>query len=111
MKKVVLCVLDGFGYSKKINGNAIYNANTPNINKLLKIYPSKYLNASGTYVGLLENTPGNSEVGHLSLGAGRVIKQPLTIVNESITDKSIFKNSNILNAILYAYLRLCKIIS
>lgn len=102
MKKVILCVLDGFGYSKKVIGNAIHNANTPNIDKLFKIYPSKYLSASGPAVGLLDSVPGNSEVGHLSLGAGRIVKQPLTIINDSINNESIFLNEKINNAILYA---------
>ena len=101
MKKVILCVLDGFGYSKKITGNAVYNANTPNIDKLFKMYPSKYIEASGESVGLIDDISGNSEVGHLSLGAGRIVKQPLTIIDDFIKE-DIYSNDKLNNAILYA---------
>ena len=102
MKKTVLCVLDGVGISRKTKGNAFFNANTPNINKLMKMYPNKTIDASGSAVGLPDGKTGNSEVGHLSLGAGRIVKQPLTLINDSITDGSFFKNEKLLAAISHA---------
>jgi len=99
MKKVLLCVLDGLGLSSKKEGNAFYNANTPNIDYLTKKYPNKGLNASGKYVGLPDGQMGNSEVGHLTIGSGRIIYQSLELINRSINDKSFFNNESLLNAI------------
>ena len=99
MNKVLLCVLDGVGLSDKKEGNALYMANTPNIDNYLNNYPNKPINASGNYVGLPNTQMGNSEVGHLTIGAGRIIYQSLQRINNSIKDNSFFLNEALLNAI------------
>lgn len=102
MKKVLLCVLDGVGLSKIKDGNALINANKPNIDYLMKEYPNKGINASGTFVGLPDGQMGNSEVGHLTIGAGRIIYQSLELINRAIKDDSFYSNESFLNAIRYA---------
>lgn len=87
---VTLVVLDGFGCNKSRFGNAIKACGTPNLKKLLKKYPHTKLLASGNAVGLPEGQMGNSEVGHLTLGAGRVILQNLEKINQAIDDGSFF---------------------
>ena len=102
MKKVLLCVLDGVGLSKIKDGNALINANKPNIDYLMKEYPNKGINASGTFVGLPDGQMGNSEVGHLTIGAGRIIYQSLELINRAIKDESFYYNESFLNAIRHA---------
>jgi 2,3-bisphosphoglycerate-independent phosphoglycerate mutase len=85
-------VLDGWGYRAERDGNAIALATTPTWDSLVKAYPQTLLNASGLAVGLPEGQMGNSEVGHLNLGAGRVVMQDLVRIGESIKDKSFFSN-------------------
>ena len=102
MKKVLLCVLDGVGLSKIKDGNALINANKPNIDYLMKEYPNKVINASGTFVGLPDGQMGNSEVGHLTIGAGRIIYQSLELINRAIKDESFYSNESFLNAIRHA---------
>ena len=102
MNKVNLCVLDGVRLSKKNKGNAFSVAKTPNIDKLMDLYKYSSIDASGKSVGLPDHMMGNSEVGHLSIGAGRVIKQPLTIINDSIKDNSFYDNDKLLKAIKHA---------
>ena len=102
MKKVLLCVLDGVGLSKIKDGNALINANKPNIDYLMKEYPNKGINASGTFVGLPDGQLGNSEVGHLTIGAGRIIYQSLELINRAIKDESFYSNESFLNAIRHA---------
>ncbi len=102
MKKVLLCVLDGVGLSKIKDGNALINANKPNIDYLMKEYPNKGINASGTFVGLPDGQMGNSEVGHLTIGAGRIIYQSLELINRAIKDESFYSNESFLNAIKHA---------
>nr|BCB14932.1 2,3-bisphosphoglycerate-independent phosphoglycerate mutase [Grateloupia asiatica] len=89
---IVLTILDGWGYSEKIKGNAIRLANTPTINKLWDNCPHTLLSASGIDVGLPTNQMGNSEVGHTTIGAGRTIDQDLVRISKSIEDKSFFSN-------------------
>ena len=89
----VLVILDGFGHSKHHTYNAIYHAKPKNINQWLKEYPSSILKADGTHVGLLKGMIGNSEVGHLTIGSGRIIKQPVSIITQAIDDGSFFKNN------------------
>ncbi|MBX4190439.1 2,3-bisphosphoglycerate-independent phosphoglycerate mutase [Candidatus Parcubacteria bacterium] len=84
MRPVVLTILDGWGYSKQKLGNAIANAQTPNLNDLAQNYPALLLQASGRAVGMTFGEAGNSEVGHLTLGAGRVIFQYLVRINKAI---------------------------
>lgn len=89
---VVLVILDGFGYSTDLNFNAITAASTPTLTQLSQDYPHTYLNASGTAVGLPEGIMGNSEVGHSTIGAGRIIKQPITVINHMIKTGEFFNN-------------------
>ena len=99
MKKILLCIMDGVGLTKEKKYNALYNAKTPNLDKLWKIYPHSELEASGTYVGLPRGQMGNSEVGHTNIGAGRVVYQSLELINSKIRDKSFYNNSEILKVI------------
>lgn len=96
MKKILLCIMDGVGLTKEKKYNALYNAKTPNLDKLWKTYPHSELEASGTYVGLPRGQMGNSEVGHTNIGAGRVVYQSLELINSKIKDKSFYNNSEIL---------------
>src|SRR5436853_947782 len=89
---VVLVVLDGWGYRAEREGNAIAMANTPTWDTLWAGYPRTLLDASGLAVGLPVGQIGNSEVGHLNLGAGRVVMQDLVRIDESIKDRSFFAN-------------------
>ena len=98
-KPVILIVMDGFGLSNDNVGNAIEMAKTPNIDLLMKEYPTSHLEASGLAVGLPEGQMGNSEVGHLNLGAGRIVYQSLTRINKAIKDGDFFTNKAYLNAI------------
>ena len=77
-KSLVLVVMDGFGISENVCGNAVKNAYTPNLDYIFKNCPYTEIIASGTEVGLPENQMGNSEVGHMNIGAGRTIFQDLT---------------------------------
>ncbi len=92
MHPTVLIILDGFGYSNKTSFNAIYHAHTPNIDQWLTDYPNAILKASGMTVGLLDEYIGNSEVGHLTIGSGRVIPQMVSIMHKAIDDGSFFHN-------------------
>ena len=102
MNKVLLCVLDGVGISSETKGNALKNANTPNLDFLLNTYPNTNINASGNYVGLPSDQMGNSEVGHLTIGSGRIIYQSLELINKSILDNSFYENKSLINAINHA---------
>jgi 2,3-bisphosphoglycerate-independent phosphoglycerate mutase len=90
--KVLLIILDGFGISEKAEGNAVKAANPEFINKLFNERPCTRLAASGLAVGLPEGQMGNSEVGHLNIGAGRVVYQDITRINKSVEDGSFFEN-------------------
>ncbi len=87
-----LVILDGFGYSTKTQYNAIYHAFTPHFDEWFAHYPHAILQAAGSAVGLLPGYIGNSEVGHMTIGAGRVIDQPIKIIHEAIKNGSFFKN-------------------
>lgn len=102
MNKVLLCIMDGIGISSIKSGNAFYNANTPNLDYLTNKYSYKNIYASGTYVGLPDGQMGNSEVGHLTIGAGKIIYQSLERINQSIKNEEFYSNKSILNAINYA---------
>jgi 2,3-bisphosphoglycerate-independent phosphoglycerate mutase len=91
-KTVALVIMDGFGKSEILSGNAIAGAETPNIDRLHRDYPTTLINASGRRVGLPEGQMGNSEVGHLNIGAGRVVYQDITRIDKSIEDGEFFKN-------------------
>ena len=97
-KPLVLMILDGYGVRDEVAGNAISN-NTPNLTELQKKYPYTTLEASGEAVGLPDGQMGNSEVGHLNMGAGRVVYQELTRITKSIKDGDFFNNSVLKEAI------------
>ncbi len=97
-KPVVLVILDGWGIAPPSRGNAITLARTPVFNKLIGTYPTFVLQAGGEAVGLPWGEMGNSEVGHLSLGAGKIIYQDLPRINKAIADKSFFNNSMLVSA-------------
>ncbi|WP_238055120.1 2,3-bisphosphoglycerate-independent phosphoglycerate mutase [Candidatus Phytoplasma ziziphi] len=101
-KFVSLIILDGLGLSSKKENNAFYLAKTPYLDHLFANFPNTTLKASGQEVGLPEGQMGNSEVGHLNLGAGRVIDQYLNKINKSIRNKSFFTNEAFLKAIKHA---------
>lgn len=95
MKKILLIILDGFGINDDKNGNAVRLANTPVFDKIYAKYPHASLVASGTEVGLPRGQMGNSEVGHMTLGSGRTVKQPLVVINEKIRNKKFFKEEQL----------------
>jgi len=101
MNKVLLVITDGVGYSSKTEGNAVKLAGMTNFNGLLRRYPNCRLNASGLAVGLPEGQMGNSEVGHLTIGSGRIIYQDLVRINNAIKDGSFFNNKVILDVFDY----------
>ena len=134
-KPVVLVVLDGWGIAPAWGGNAISQAKTRNFDMIWQHYPRTELHASGEFVGLPQNSQGNSEAGHLNIGAGHIVKQDAGLIDAQIENGSFFKNQAILGAIehsrknnsklnliglmsktkthsdighLYALLRLCK---
>lgn len=97
MKKVILLILDGFGIRESENGNVIKMASLPNLTKIFNDYSVSEIETSAEFVGLPGGITGNSEVGHLTLGSGRVVKQPYTKINECIKDKSFFENDVLLD--------------
>jgi 2,3-bisphosphoglycerate-independent phosphoglycerate mutase len=101
-KKVLLMILDGWGIAKNLKVSAIDAAKTPYINSLYKKYPHSKLQASGLAVGLPEGQMGNSEVGHMNIGAGRVVYQDLVRVNKAVEEKELDKNDVLLAAFNYA---------
>src|SRR3989344_5660295 len=100
-KKVLLIILDGWGYSKMKSGNPITEANISTIEYLERHYPMMLLQASGNAVGLPWGEAGNSEVGHLTLGSGRIIIQPVSFINKSIEDNDFFKKPALIKVIEY----------
>ncbi|MGN0472353.1 MAG: 2,3-bisphosphoglycerate-independent phosphoglycerate mutase [Lachnospiraceae bacterium] len=98
-KTTVLMILDGYGINSKAEGNAIAKAKTPVMDKLMAEYPCVKGNASGMAVGLPEGQMGNSEVGHLNMGAGRIVYQELTRITKEIQDGTFFENEALLAAV------------
>lgn len=98
-KPIVLCILDGCGLRDEEKGNAFKNAKKPTFDYLVNNYPHTILNASGKEVGLPAGQMGNSEVGHMNMGAGRVVYQPQELINRSIENGEFFKNEHILKII------------
>ena len=98
-KLTALMILDGFGECSEKRGNAICISGTPNINKLRAEYPATHIKASGLAVGLPEGQMGNSEVGHLNIGAGRVVYQELTRISKDIEDGGFFEKEELIRAI------------
>ena len=101
-KKVGLIILDGWGLGDQSKSDAIYNAKTPFFDSCLDKYPNSTLKTYGEHVGLPKGQMGNSEVGHLNIGAGRVVFQDFSRINNAIADNSIAQNETILNAFSYA---------
>lgn len=96
---LVLMILDGIGIEENIKGNAYLAANTPNLDKIESEYPSTELHACGVCVGLPKGQMGNSEVGHLNMGAGRTVYQEITRINKSIEEGTFFENKAFRNAV------------
>ncbi|MEO8146924.1 MAG: 2,3-bisphosphoglycerate-independent phosphoglycerate mutase [Bacteroidia bacterium] len=101
-KKLALLILDGWGEAPKIKSNAIANSKTPFVDSLYKNYPHAQLLTSGENVGLPDGQMGNSEVGHMNIGAGRIVWQELAHINSEIRDHKIDKNKTLLDAFAYA---------
>src|SRR5436189_5839610 len=101
-KKVILIIMDGWGLGKVTSADAIQNANVPFVSSLYAKYPNTTLVTCGEAVGLPDGQMGNSEVGHLNLGAGRIVYQELQRINVAIRDGSFSKNTELLASIRYA---------
>ena len=101
-KKVILLILDGWGITQDPKVSAIFNAKTPYINSLYDIYPSSELRTDGEHVGLPKGQMGNSEVGHMNLGAGRIVYQNLAKINIAVREGKLSKEEELLNAFKYA---------
>src|SRR5574339_266097 len=101
-KKVILIIMDGWGLGKVASADAIKNAKTPFVSSLYSKYPNTTLITCGEAVGLPDGQMGNSEVGHLNLGAGRIVYQELQRINVAVRDGSFSKNAALLDAIQYA---------
>ncbi|MBQ2968821.1 MAG: 2,3-bisphosphoglycerate-independent phosphoglycerate mutase [Bacteroidaceae bacterium] len=101
-KKALLMILDGWGFGNHGKGDVIFNTPTPNWDYLMSTYPHSQLQASGENVGLPDGQMGNSEVGHLNIGAGRVVYQDLVKINRACADGSILQNKEIVAAYSYA---------
>ena len=101
-KKALLMILDGWGIGNHSESDVIFNTSTPYWDYLLKTYSNSQLQASGENVGLPDGQMGNSEVGHLNIGAGRVVYQDLVKINKACADNSILKNKEIVSAFSYA---------
>ena len=99
---VLLVVMDGYGFNDETEGNAIYHADTPNVNSLLKKYPSTSVPAHGEHVGLLPGGLGGSEVGHMHIGAGRPVPQMPKVITESIENGEFFEKELLRDAIEHA---------
>ncbi len=98
-KPYALIIMDGYGVNERHEGNAIYAAKTPNMDKYLAEYPNTIVHASGMDVGLPDGQMGNSEVGHTNIGAGRIVYQELTRITKSIEDGDFFENAALQGAV------------
>ena len=98
-KKVGLIILDGWGIGAKDDSDGVFLAKTPFFDSLINKYPNAHLTTFGKEVGLPDGQMGNSEVGHLNIGAGRIVYQDLLRINNEIEDGSFFKNPQLLKAI------------
>jgi len=109
--KTVLVVLDGLGYSKKLKGNAVKLAETPNYDSLVKNYPTCHLKTYGAEVGLPPQGLGGSKVGHEHMGAGRIVKEEALLIDDLIASKKFFKNKNLKKAMETKRLHLIGLVS
>ena len=98
-KRVMLVIMDGLGCGRDYPGNAVKLANKPNLDRFFKEYPHTTIKASGLDVGLPEGQMGNSEVGHLNIGSGRVVYQDLSLITKEIKDGGFYENQALLNAV------------
>ena len=101
-KKVILLILDGWGVTQDPSVSAIFNAKTPFINSLYDLYPSSELRTDGEHVGLPDGQMGNSEVGHMNLGAGRIVYQNLAKINIAVREGKLAKETELIKAFNYA---------
>ena len=101
-KKALLMILDGYGIGNRGKGDVIFQTSTPYMDSLFANYPNSQLQASGENVGLPDGQMGNSEVGHLNIGAGRIVYQDLVKINRACADGSILKNPEVISAYEYA---------
>lgn len=101
-RPVVLTILDGFGYSTVLEGNAVYHAHKPNFDHLISEYPSTLIEASGPWVGLPQGQMGNSEVGHLNIGSGRIIQMDVTKIDAQVATLELRENAVLKGAMEYA---------
>src|SRR4051794_4345554 len=97
-KPIVLTILDGWGYRPETHGNAIAQARKPVYDGLLRDYPNTLLRASDHFVGLPDGQMGNSEVGHLNLGAGRIVRMDMTRIDTAIMDGSFYSDATLVPA-------------
>src|SRR5580704_11102077 len=97
-KPIVLTILDGWGYRPETHGNAIALARKPVYDSLLRDFPNTLLRASDHFVGLPDGQMGNSEVGHLNLGAGRIVRMDMTRIDTAIADRSLFTDPTLVHA-------------
>ena len=97
-KPIILCIMDGYGLSNSDVGNCINKAKKPNLERVFSTYPTTLIEASGEAVGLPDGQMGNSEVGHLNIGAGHIVYQSLTLINKAVKDGTFFKNEKYLSA-------------
>jgi len=107
MRPVVLIVRDGWGYNENPKHNAVAAANTPNIESYKKNYPWMLIKTSGEAVGLPEGFQGSSEVGHLNMGAGRVVTQELKRIDEGFNDGSLFQSAKVYTCLDYCRMKAC----
>ncbi|MCQ2814943.1 MAG: 2,3-bisphosphoglycerate-independent phosphoglycerate mutase [Bacilli bacterium] len=101
-KPIILCIMDGYGIRKASIGNAVLEAKKPNLDKYFSTYSYTEINASGEYVGLPDGQMGNSEVGHMNMGAGRIVYQSLSLINKAIKEKTFFDNQYYIEAMNHA---------
>src|SRR5215469_11365464 len=101
-KKVILIIMDGWGLGKVASADAIQHAKTPFVSSLYRKYPNTTLTTCGEAVGLPDGQMGNSEVGHLNLGAGRIVYQELQRINVAVKDGTFAKNEDLLASVRYA---------
>ncbi|MCU0679563.1 MAG: 2,3-bisphosphoglycerate-independent phosphoglycerate mutase, partial [Planctomycetes bacterium] len=96
---LILLILDGWGLDKPNNGNAVCLARTPTMDGLVRKYPYTKLHAHGKYAGLPRHQVGNSEAGHMNIGAGRLVEQDVVLISQSIKDRTFYKNPAFLGAL------------
>src|ERR1022692_4945905 len=101
-KPVILCILDGWGYNPETRGNAIARARKPNWDRLTAAYPHTLIHTSGPYVGLPEGQMGNSEVGHMNIGAGRIVQMDITRLDLMLQSGDLFRNEILLESMRHA---------